>query len=314
MAKKKAATAEEAAPVETLEEIPAEEAAPVEAAETPAEETTSESAELDAERITGLMEGDDDEEFPVGEPEAEADAAAAPSGEEAPETGSTPSKEEPVAAEAPETPAAAETQTPAEEPAAEAPVEPTLTLEQQQEEREKWRSDTVEALAVGQYALTEEQADEYQTSPETLIPRLMSKVYLDAVENAAAAVMQMLPQAMAQMQVQTSQSDKLQDQFFTSWDKLNPEEHGSVLGKIGTTYRQNNPQASPEEFIRDVGAMAMVALKIPFEEAAPNGEVEVASTPAHKPLGAGASPAPANASGADNAFTQIAEEHLADDQ
>ncbi len=321
MAKKAAkAAAEEVAPVETPEEeVPAEEAAPNEASAAPVEDaTTTESSELDADTITNLMTGDEDDEedLPVGEVEKPAaEEAAAPSEEEAPVTGSTPSEETPAAPEAAVTPPAAETQAPVEEPAPEAPVQPTLTPEQQQEERAKWRDDTVEALAIGQYALSEEQVDLLDTDPGKMLSRFAARVYLDSVENAAAAVMQLLPQALAQMNTQTTQSDKLKGQFFETWDKLNPEEHGSILGKLGTAYRTANPQATPDEFIRDVGASAMVALKIPFEEAViPSAEPAANLTSAHKPLGPGVAPAPAGASGADNAFTQIAEEHLADDQ
>ncbi len=319
MARKKKA-AEEAVPVETPEEeVPTEETPPVEEAAASAEATSTESEELSEERIGDLMsEEPDDEpeepEIPSGEPEPAAKATAETSEEGEPPKGKeAPTEEKPAAAETAPAPAAEEPQTPAGEPAVEEPAAPALTPEQQQEARVKWRSDTVEALAVGQYALTEEQADEYETSPGTLIPKLMSRVYLDAVENAAAAVMQLLPQAIAQVTQQTSQSDGLQDKFFDQWKQLNVEEHGSVLGKIGTTYRQNNPQATPDEFIRDVGAMTMVALKIPFEEAAPPVE-EPSQTPAHKPLGPGGAPAPANAVGADNPYTKIADEYLTDDQ
>ncbi len=313
MAKKKKATEAtiETSPVETVEP-PEKEAAP---AEEVGEAIASEAAELGEERISELLsDGEDKDEVPVGEPEPTVEVAAEPSEEGEPPKGKeAPPEEEPAAIATEPAPAATTPQTPVEEPAPEEPAAPALTPEQQQEARDKWRSDTVGALAVGQYALTEEQADEFETSPATLIPKLMSQVYLDAVENAAAAVMQLLPQAIQQVSQQTSQSSGLQTKFFDQWKQLNLEEHGNALGRIGLAYRRDNPQATPDEFIRDVGAMTMVAMKIPFEEEASPVEEKVPAS-AHKPLGPGGAPAPANASGADNVYTKIADDYLADDQ
>ena len=292
---------------ETEQETPVVEAAP----ETLAEDATaSEHPELGEETLTDLITSDeDDETIPVGEPETPAEEGVKTTEETAPVKEEA--SEEVKALSEEEKKAAAEEQAPTKEPVVEEPVPPTQTPEQQQEARVKWRADTEEALAVGHFALSDELAAELEDDPAKAVPKLMARLYLDAVENASATVMQLLPQVLERYQQNTSQADKARDDFFTVWDKLDPEEHKDALARIGTAYRTANPQATPEEFIRDVGAATMVALKIPHEET--TTEEIVAQIPAHKPLGTGAAPVAGGPASSGNAFEQLAEEHLADD-
>jgi hypothetical protein len=290
-------------------EVQAEETPVTEEVSAPEEEAPEESnltaPELAEDTIGDLLASDDEEDFLGGEPEAPEETPAEASTEEAP-TEDEPS-EEVKAGEEEEEKAAPEEQTPEEEPVPEEPAEPPLTLEQQQENRAKWRSDTEEALAVGQYALTEDQVVELDEDPAKFIPKFAARVYLDAVENATAAVVQLLPQVLGQYQQNTTKADGARESFFKTWDKLDPDKHSDVLTSIGQAYRAANPNATPDEFIRDVGAATMVALKIPFEEAP--AEPAAPAAPAHKPLGTGAAQSPASPQDK-NQFTQIAEEQL----
>ena len=318
MARKKKAPTTETPEVENTEEP----AAPAE--ETPAVETAPDKDEtgvvetpLDEEAIAALIDHDDeDDEIPAGEPEAEPKVETEAAAEEPSTEEETPAADEETAEEK-AAKAAAEKQTPGEEPAPEEPAQPTQTPEEiaaanaaATESRAEWRKNTEEALAVGHFAISDELAQEMTDSPQTAFPRLAAKLYLDAVENSAAAIVQLLPQYLGQFQQKSSEESVLEDKFFSTWDKLNTDEHGEVLQKVGAAYRQANPNATPDEFIRDVGAATMVALKIPHDE--PAAETEVPPVPAHKPLAPGTGPVAANAT-PDNQFTQLAEEIIADD-
>lgn len=318
MAKKKKAAATETPEVENTEEP----AAPAE--ETPVVETASDKDEtgivetpLDEEVIATLTNPEeDDDEIPAGEPEAEPKVEPEAAAEEPSKEEATPAAEEETAEEK-AAKAAAEKQTPGEEPAPEEPAQPAQTPEEiaaanvaAVESRAEWRKNTEEALAVGHFAVSDELAQEMTDSPQTAFPKLAAKLYLDAVENAAAAVVQLLPQVLGQFQQKSSEEDVLKDKFFSTWDKLDADEHGEVLLKVGAAYRQANPNATPDEFIRDVGAATMVALKIPHDE--PVAEKETPLVPAHKPLAPGTGPVAANAT-PDNQFTQLAEEIITDD-
>lgn len=309
MAKKKKIPAEEISAEEEkpAEEIPEEEAPAKEAG---AETDKPVSTELDEEIISDLTELDEDEdlsEIPVEEPEAEPEADAKAVEEKPSEEEEAPKPEE-VSAEDEAAKAAAEKQAADEKPTAVEPVQPTP--EEVAESQAKWRKDTEEALSVGHFALSEELAEEIEENPGTAIPKLMSKVYLDAVQNATAAVVQLLPQILEKFQSQQSQANGLETQFFETWDKLDPKEHGETLQKLGTAYRAANPNASPDEFIRDVGAATMIALKIPHEEIQEAIDTP-AQVPAHKPLTPGGAPA-AKSTTPDNQFTQLAEEVISD--
>jgi hypothetical protein len=129
-----------------------------------------------------------------------------------------------------------------------------------------------------------------------LIPKLAAQIHMDAMTSAVAHVMQYMPNMLSNLMEAREVETKAQDSFFQAWPQLNMNEHGSVIQRLGVAYRQANPAASAADFIRDVGAQAVVALKLavqaPTNGAAP---VAVAKATAFRPAGAGgggSAPAP----------------------
>lgn len=151
-------------------------------------------------------------------------------------------------------------------PAAEVQETPPVvqTPEQVAERYGTWRKETENVLATQHYALKPEEIEELDTNPGEFLSRKMAKVYLDAVTATLTQVTQFLPRMIQDVNQQSVQSNQNEEQFFQRWPKL--KEHQQAVLRTAAVYRQLNPSASMEDFINEVGAQTMVALRIPPEE------------------------------------------------
>lgn len=274
----------EEAPVEAPPaEAPAEEAPPEEAP--PVEETIPEAdqrveAEDPADHMDELLadEADDLDLDPEPAPpetppegqvpptEGEQPPAEAPpsEGEQPPAPDATKPAETPPPAEAPP-PEQAPTPPPEEAAPAEAP-EPAPTMEQLREQYQANRAGLEKTVATGHYGLNEEQVNRLDDGDPQIIPELMAKVYMDALTGSVAHMITHLPHMMESMIESRDTNATNEKSFFDAWPQLNAAAHGETIGTLGAAYRSVNPTASAEDFIRNVGASALVALGIPPTE------------------------------------------------
>jgi len=242
-------------------------------------------------------EVEEESEETVQETTPPEDSVEAPPAEEVPAVEPTP------ATLAPEVPP----------PDVSAAAEPTMDeLETQYLENRK----QVEAdVASNVYAMSEEQIQKLDEGDTTVIPQMMARVYMDAVTGAVAHMLTKLPGLVEQTLQSREQSSELENRFYTAWPVLKDEKYGTEVERFGQVYRQLNPNAAPDDFIRDVGAQLVVALKLP--QGGGNGAAvpKVAAVqPAAKPY----VPAPAGSGGSTagrptNPFELLAEEMAQED-
>lgn len=232
-----------------------------------AEADKLDSAELDA--VTGAVGTLDADAAPVVDPNAAPAVVPEPA---------------PVVAEAPapapavvEQPQAVQQPAPVEAPAQPSDADITKVWND-------WRGETETLLAQHHYRLTEEEMALMDTSPQEVIPKMMSKVYLDAVSASLTQFLTYLPRMVRQVNEQDKVNQEAEDSFFGRWEQLKP--HKEAVMKIGQVYRQMNPAASAEQFINEVGAAAMVSLRLDptgskpaATPAAPAAFVPAAQTP-----------------------------------
>ena len=116
----------------------------------------------------------------------------------------------------------------------------------------------------------------------TVISQLMAKVYMDAVTGSVAHMLTRLPGLVEQTLQSREQSGQLEQRFYNAWPALDAQKHYADVERFGRVYRQLNPTATPDDFIRDVGAQLMVALKLsPTNGGGEGNEAEpVAAKPA----------------------------------
>lgn len=177
---------------------------------------------------------------------------------------------------------------------------------------EEYRKNAVGKLE-SYFALDQSAADELTTDPVVAVPKLMAKVMFETIQATMQSVQHFLPQMIEQHTVRQASAKDAEDKFFSSWPKLDRKVHNDYIRQAASIYRQMKPGASLDEIIRDVGAQAMVAFKIPVETPkAPwqtKSQAQPASPPPHRPAAAAAPrTAPVEQAPRRNIFVEMANE------
>lgn len=135
------------------------------------------------------------------------------------------------------------------------------------------------------YEFSDEDKDEFHLNPENILPRMAAQVYVDVFESVLAAVNDMLPAKVTQLNSANLIAAQRTEEFYTAWPGLKSVEGQEKVIAIGAVYKQLNKEATPEQFIRDVGTQASVSLGIAIpgvtDITAP--VVSEEATPAHVP-------------------------------
>lgn len=186
----------------------------------------------------------------------------------------------------------------------------TLSDEEAAELFTEWRSTTEKLLAEHHYKLSEEEVAVLNENPAEFIPKAMSRVYLDCVSAAFQQFVTYLPRMVFQVLEQREANNSQENAFFTSWPAL--KEHRETVLRLGAAYRASNPTATVEDFINEVGAQSMVALRLTPDGAKTNGDAGKAAETngkekAFKPASGTGVNEPPKAKD-DNPFAQMARE------
>lgn len=127
----------------------------------------------------------------------------------------------------------------------------------------EWRDTTENLLAEHVYKMTEDQVAELNENPAAYIPKAMSRVYLDSISAAFQQFTIYLPRMVDQVLEMKEKNSKNENDFFSAWPELAKHEKGKeTVLRLGAAYRQANPGATTEEWINEVGAQAMVTLRL----------------------------------------------------
>lgn len=158
------------------------------------------------------------------------------------------------------------------------------------------------------YAMTEEEGVELLRSPETVLPKLAAQLQLNIAEQTIQQLARILPQFMDTHLNQKQTYAKNQESFFEEWPDLNKPEYTDTLTRIAVTYRQQNPGATKERAIKEIGAIAAIALGVvPAASTPPETVQPIAPVqPAHRPVMPGGGVRPV--SKVTNEFTALANE------
>ncbi len=292
---------------ETVELVPVA-PVPPEATKSPEEDFFADDSDLDSELDLDVQEesADEDEDESAEPPAAATDAPVAPTAPEG--TQVAPPAPEATLATPVVPPVAEPTQVPQQPPAevrpepvapVVAPTEPVALVAPAVPEvpvptAAEMRVQAEATLATQHYALSEEQAAELDEDIAVAVPKMMARVYMDSVTNTLAHVLQNLPGLVDNVLSQRDVVQQSEESFFASWPKLRDQRE--TVTNIAQVYRQLHPTASSEQFIREVGAQTMVALKIavddlPVEQPVP---VQVPFVPAASSPPSSPTPPPTN--------------------
>lgn len=145
-----------------------------------------------------------------------------------------------------------------------------------------WRNETESLLAQHHYRMSEKDVEEFNENPAAWVPKAMSRVYLDCISASFQQFVTYLPRMVDQVLDMKASTESRENEFFGAWPEL--KQHKDTVLRLGAAYRAQNPTASAEDFIKEVGAQACVALRITppgMQAAAPKQpEVKAPFTPA----------------------------------
>ena len=167
----------------------------------------------------------------------------------------------------------------------------------------EWRSTTEDILAEHHYKLSEEDVAQLNDNPAVIIPRMMARVYLDTISASFQQFVNYMPNMVFQVLEQREKSLKDEEQFFNTWKEL--KDHRKEVFRLGKAYRSANPGATLEEFINEVGAQAMVALRLVPEKK--NGNDKATPQKPFKPVTKTGAEAPVRPKD-DNPFANLVRE------
>jgi len=161
---------------------------------------------------------------------------------------------------------------------------------------EAGREDLIKAVAQKVYQLPAEELEAVQTEPEVAIPKLLARVHVNTVQGVIRHVAQQMPAMVGALMQAQAEYGKREEQFFSQWPQLDRTKHRDQILQVGQVFRQVNPNATLEDFIKHVGAQVVLMNGLhaqqPQRAAMP---VSQPVAPAYVPAGAGrqSNPAPA---------------------
>ncbi len=127
--------------------------------------------------------------------------------------------------------------------------------------REQYKQQLTQA-----YALSPEQAEEFEINPAEALPKFAAELHLKVLENVMATVQNTLPNTMQTLLTQTETARRNETDFFDKWPEL--QGHQTLIGQKAAEYRKANPQASKEDAIKMVGFNTLLALGVDPVQAA----------------------------------------------
>lgn len=122
------------------------------------------------------------------------------------------------------------------------------------------------------FKLTEAEAAALDTDAMSVIPKLMGRVYAQALKSAASLIQNFAPEiAQSTYQRQTAsaaKSSEAMNEFYATHSELNAKDHQAVVDRWAKAFRAQNPKATRKEAIEFVGRAVKVELGLPAVAAA----------------------------------------------
>lgn len=129
----------------------------------------------------------------------------------------------------------------------------------------EWRKAAEENLAK-YYGLSEEASMALLENPGQEVPKLLARVYVDAVEGTSQALAAHLPALMYRERERVKASEAAEDEFYRVWPGLKDRNDlREELVRTSEMYVRINPDHSLEQTIKGVGTFMHLKHKIPLD-------------------------------------------------
>ena len=114
------------------------------------------------------------------------------------------------------------------------------------------------------YTPKDEEARALMLEPEKVVPKMFARLHVDVLDSVIQGIGKELP-GLVQMTVNRMIGEaKASKGFYERWPQLAKTEFTPTVQRLMAAYKGQFPQSSLEQMITDVGAAAMVGLKLPL--------------------------------------------------
>lgn len=107
------------------------------------------------------------------------------------------------------------------------------------------------------FAIDDVMAQELETDFRTSVPKLLSRVFAQAVQTNLMYMRQFIPQMIQQDRVMQAAYKDAEDAFFGKFKQLDRTKHGADIRSYGAAFYAQNPKLSRDELFNLVGAAVM---------------------------------------------------------
>lgn len=107
------------------------------------------------------------------------------------------------------------------------------------------------------FAIDDVMAQELETDFRTAVPKLLSRVFAQAVQTNLMYMRQFIPQMIQQDRVMQAAYKDAEDAFFGKFKQLDRKTHGNDIRSYGAAFYAQNPKLSRDELFNLVGSAVM---------------------------------------------------------
>jgi len=145
--------------------------------------------------------------------------------------------------------------------------------------------------ATPEFQLSEADIEAINTDVVTAVPKLLARQYVRSQAAALAQMEKVVPAIIERYMRVSKAREASEGKFYQRWGNLNKAAHGAVVDRLAQTYRRENPSATLEQMVEDLGPIVMMVAKVSPSAAAP---VQNGRAPAGGPMASagGRSPPP----------------------
>lgn len=134
---------------------------------------------------------------------------------------------------------------------------------------EQHRGAVIEALAADRFKLTPEEATALDTDAIAAIPRVMARVYYEAMQSTLLNIQNHVPRMVKELLRTEKVSSDAESAFYGQFKTIDRSKHHADVIAFANGFRQMNPQISQADLFAMVGAAIMAKHGLGAAPAAP---------------------------------------------
>lgn len=120
----------------------------------------------------------------------------------------------------------------------------------------------IEHVASTMFKLTQEEVEALEADVVGTVPKLLAKAFVKSQQATLGQLARMMPVMIQRQTEALRQNAQHEAKFFSRWPDIKADQHGEIVRRYASVFRQMHPQATADEMIEQLGPMVMMSAKI----------------------------------------------------